>query len=114
MCRSALLQTGNGLFASVLFHSQEGLSPLNAAFLVVKGRALPADLSLVETQGGDRHLSFLMMSWGLVADVDIQSEVIRWAGALRQDIYGARADAPVSHPGRPTHRPLQKKTSRAN
>lgn len=80
--------TGNGLYASVLQHSAQAMSPVDMAFLVIKGRLVQSDLSLIETAGGERHLSFLSLSWGLISDVDILSERIRWAGALRQDIYG--------------------------
>lgn len=83
--------TGNGLYASVLHHSAQAMSPVDATFLIIKGSLVQSDLSLIETAGGERHLSFLMLSWGLVADVDIESERIRWAGALRQDIYGVWA-----------------------
>ena len=48
---------------------------------------MPADLSLVETADGQRHLSFLSLSFGLIADVDLESEVIRWAGSLRMDLF---------------------------
>lgn len=80
--------TGNGLYASVLHHSAQALSPLSATLLVLKGKIFPADLSLIETQSGERHVSFLSFSWGLVADIDIGSEVVRWAGAFRMDLFG--------------------------
>jgi sphingosine kinase len=38
--------------------------------------------------GSERHLSFLSLSWGLISDVDIESEVIRCVGAARNTIYG--------------------------
>ena len=31
---------------------------------------------------------FLSLSWGYIADVDINSEVIRWAGPNRMTIWG--------------------------
>lgn len=80
--------TGNGLYASVLHHSAQAMSPVDATFLVIKGSLVQSDLSLIETAGGERHLSFLSLSWGLISDVDILSERIRWAGTLRQDVYG--------------------------
>lgn len=80
--------TGNGLYASVLHQSAQALSPLSATLLLLKGKVFPADLSLIETHSGGRHVSFLSFSWGLVADVDIGSEVVRWAGAFRMDLFG--------------------------
>jgi len=36
---------------------------------------------------GNRYLSFLALSWGIVADVDLESEVLRALGPLRFDVY---------------------------
>ncbi len=80
--------TGNGLCASVLYHNQEGFSPLSAIFLALKAKAwIPGDLALLETADSQQHLSFLMFAWGLIADVDIDSEVIRCVGEARLHLF---------------------------
>ncbi|KAA8519864.1 hypothetical protein F0562_014046 [Nyssa sinensis] len=38
-------------------------------------------------QGGTRFFSLLMLAWGLVADIDIESEKYRWMGSARIDFY---------------------------
>jgi sphingosine kinase len=76
------------LSSSVLHLHTEAFKPISATFLLLKAKStVPADLSLVETADGQRHLSFLSLSFGLIADVDLESEVIRWAGSLRMDLF---------------------------
>lgn len=44
------------------------------------------DLSRYETTSAE-YLSFLTFSWAIVADVDIESEALRWMGWLRMEVY---------------------------
>ena len=53
-----------------------------AALCTVKGIRTPLDLVSV-TQGEKRTLSFLSQSVGVVADVDLGTEHIRWMGSAR-------------------------------
>ncbi|HIK10368.1 MAG TPA: hypothetical protein IGS52_08910 [Oscillatoriaceae cyanobacterium M33_DOE_052] len=78
--------TGNGLCQSLLAISGESYSPINAAFLIAKGRVKALDIGLVE-EANRRYYSFLALSWGLVSDVDIESDVLRFLGALKNDVY---------------------------
>lgn len=78
--------SGNGLIKSILFECGEDYSPQNAAFLAVKGTAAPLDLSHVNTLH-ESHVSFLILGWGLISDVDILSEPYRWMGETRFDVY---------------------------
>lgn len=83
--------TGNGMAASFLYQQAEVPCPINAMFLILKAKStVPADLSLVEASDGQR-MSFLALSFGLVADVDLESEVIRWAGSFRMDLFALYA-----------------------
>lgn len=59
--------------------------------MAIKGKPRPVDLSYIDTIDKKRHFSFLMMSWGLIADVDIESETLRFLGSLRQSIYALMA-----------------------
>ena len=80
--------TGNGLFSSVMHRNKEANEPLNAVFVILKAqRTILTDLSLVETGDGKKQLSFLSLSYAIIADVDIGSETLRWAGAARMDLY---------------------------
>ncbi|KAK5652062.1 hypothetical protein OQA88_10838 [Cercophora sp. LCS_1] len=56
--------------------------PSMAALAIVKGVPTPLDLVSV-TQGDKRMLSFLSQALGIVADLDIGTENMRWMGAAR-------------------------------
>lgn len=57
-------------------------SPSLAALAIVKGIRTPLDLASI-TQGDQRTLSFLSQSFGIVADVDLGTENVRWMGSAR-------------------------------
>uniref|UniRef100_A0A7R9UEW9 DAGKc domain-containing protein n=1 Tax=Pinguiococcus pyrenoidosus TaxID=172671 RepID=A0A7R9UEW9_9STRA len=91
--------SGNGVAVSLLKAAEESLDVLSSTFAVIKGRAHPFDLSQVEHPAagrGDssdglldqapldleasvvekkRKLGFLSLTWGLISDIDIESEV---------------------------------------
>lgn len=78
--------TGNGLCKTLLEQSQESYNPLNAAFLIIKGKQQSFDLAVVKQNNAKYH-SFLSLSWGLISDTDIESEKLKFLGALRFDVY---------------------------
>ncbi len=61
---------------------------MDYAFMIAKGTTAWMDLSRYETRSRS-YTSFLTFSWAYIADVDIESEVIRFMGFLRMDIWGA-------------------------
>ena len=78
--------TGNGLSKSLLELSGENYDPLNAAFLIAKGKQQSFDLAAVK-QSDRNYFSFLSLAWGLISDADIKSEKLKFLGALRFDLY---------------------------
>ena len=78
--------TGNGLSKTLLERSGESYDPLNAAFLIAKGKQQTLDLAAIK-QNGNKYYSFLSLAWGLVSDIDIESEKLKFLGALRFDLY---------------------------
>lgn len=78
--------TGNGLSKSLLTASGETYNPLNSAFLIAKGKQQSLDLIEV-IQNNERYYSFLSLAWGLISDVDIESEKFKFLGSLRFDLY---------------------------
>lgn len=78
--------TGNGLSKSLLALAQESYTPLNAAFLIAKGQIQALDLAKVR-QNNTEYYSLLSLAWGLISDVDIESEKFKFLGALRFDLY---------------------------
>jgi len=78
--------TGNGLSKTLLEVSGEAYSPLNAAFIIAKGKQQSCDLAIVE-QNGQQSYSFLSLAWGLISDADLESEKLKFLGSLRFDVY---------------------------
>lgn len=78
--------TANGLCKSILASTGESYNPINAAFIIAKGRQQNFDLAIVNHNGQD-YYSFLSLAWGLISDVDIESEKLKFLGALRFDVY---------------------------
>lgn len=74
------LPCGSGNALSLNFNGTN--DPGLAALAVVKGLRTPLDLSSV-TQGGQRTLSFLSQSVGIVAECDLGTEHLRWMGSAR-------------------------------
>lgn len=56
------------------------------------------------------HLSFLMMSWGMISDVDIESERFRSLGIFRNTIYSLLCIMRLRrYPGRLSFLPVRDK-----
>ena len=56
---------------------------MNAAFQIIRGGVAPLDLATVQTGDGGECYMALLANWGLVADVDIESEKFRRIGDTR-------------------------------
>ncbi|XP_072988577.1 sphingosine kinase 2-like isoform X2 [Typha latifolia] len=78
--------TGNGMAKSLLDSIDSIYSVSNAAFSILRGHRRPLDVASV-VQGETKFFSVLMLTWGLVADIDIESERYRWMGSIRLDFY---------------------------
>lgn len=57
--------------------------PSLAALAIVKGVPTKLDLCSVTLEDGERLTSFLSQAYGLIADLDITTEHLRWMGAAR-------------------------------
>ncbi|CAM8992984.1 unnamed protein product [Rhodiola kirilowii] len=78
--------TGNGMVKSLLESVGEPCTPLNATVAIIRGHKRKLDVATI-MQKGTKFFSVLMLAWGLVADIDIESEKYRWMGSLRLDVY---------------------------
>jgi len=56
---------------------------LHSSFLIAKHRVTAMDLVAVDTCTGQRLYSFLSIAWGIIADVDSESERFRSLGNAR-------------------------------
>uniref|UniRef100_A4QNG2 sphingosine kinase n=1 Tax=Xenopus tropicalis TaxID=8364 RepID=A4QNG2_XENTR len=80
--------SGNALAASVSYysgHKQASGTKLlnNCTFILCKGQPVHLDLVSLTTSSGRRIFSFLSFAWGLISDVDIESERYRFMGSAR-------------------------------
>ena len=80
--------SSNGLAKSILHESKELYSPLESTFMICKGQTCSLDLSEYKTRDNS-YISFLTFSYAMIADIDIDSEVLRCLGTLRFDLWGA-------------------------
>lgn len=78
--------TSNGLSKTLLEISGEPYDPASAAFAIAKGKVRSLDLAIAQ-QNGRRFSAFLSLAWGLISDVDIESDKIRFLGPIRTDLY---------------------------
>ncbi|KAF1936306.1 hypothetical protein EJ02DRAFT_459646 [Clathrospora elynae] len=108
----AQLPCGSGNAMSLNFNGTD--SPSLAALAVVKGLRTPLDLASV-TQGDKRMLSFLSQAVGIVAEVDLATENLRWMGSgrftwgflkrcLLRKVYPADIAVRVVHDNKPAVR----------
>lgn len=80
--------TSNGLAKSILHESNELYSPLESTFMICKGQTCSLDLSEYKTKD-NAYISFLTFSYAMIADIDVDSEILRCLGTLRFDLWGA-------------------------
>ncbi|KAH8036724.1 hypothetical protein HPB51_004238 [Rhipicephalus microplus] len=81
--------SGNGLARTISHAAQEPYisDPILASTLgIAKGRVAPLDLMKVETPSGPLY-SFLNVGWGIMADIDIESEKLRAIGEIRFTLW---------------------------
>ncbi|KAJ2818555.1 Sphingosine kinase 1, partial [Coemansia erecta] len=75
--------TGNGLAKTI-----DCIWPEQAAVAIVRAQSRPIDIMSATMSSGLVEYCFLSLTWGLLGDIDIESERMRWAGAARLDLYG--------------------------
>ncbi|KAK9763327.1 hypothetical protein K7432_010108, partial [Basidiobolus ranarum] len=74
--------SGNALAKSV-----DTVTPELAVLNLIAGSTRPFDIMTMRLADDSIRYSFLMATWGYIADVDIESEKLRWAGPARLTIY---------------------------
>uniref|UniRef100_A0A6G1S9F4 Sphingosine kinase 1 n=1 Tax=Aceria tosichella TaxID=561515 RepID=A0A6G1S9F4_9ACAR len=97
--------SGNGLAYTLLNSSQISVTSQTEAVRlcceqVIRADRTPCDLVKVR-YGKETIWSFLSIGWGLLADIDIDSEWLRFLGEFRFTVYGVlRSLTSVSYRGR--------------
>ncbi|GMS80362.1 hypothetical protein PENTCL1PPCAC_2537 [Pristionchus entomophagus] len=83
--------TSNALASAICFACNESFSPRygfmrEAAVMAARPTYRPLRLFKAEVEGSGRVPMFMSTTWGLIADIDIESERFRWAGMIRLHI----------------------------
>lgn len=81
--------SGNGLARSICHQTREPYFPqptLAAALSAVRNQHTPMDLVRIETKS-QIMFSFLSCGWGLLSDIDIESERLRAIGGQRFTVW---------------------------
>ncbi|XP_046747091.1 sphingosine kinase 1-like isoform X1 [Diprion similis] len=109
--------SGNGLAKSIAHATQEpfDLNPMLISTLsVVKCKKTPMDLVRVETRN-QIMFSFLSVGWGLMSDIDIESEKLRAIGGQRFTIWSlARIIGLRTYKGKVSYLPYDKPILKEN
>jgi diacylglycerol kinase family enzyme len=80
--------SGNGIAASLLYEAEEEYSVRNAAFMIVNGGIQSHDIASLMTPSTHVYIA-VVVSWGLVSVIDIESEKFRFLGGDIRFILGA-------------------------
>jgi sphingosine kinase len=81
--------TGNGLVKALLHNQNENCGIHEAAYLIIRGRRSNMDLTELKLQYYPRPIySFLSVCWAVIADCDLNSEVLRCLGPIRFTMWG--------------------------
>ncbi|CAA0396024.1 unnamed protein product [Arabidopsis thaliana] len=78
--------TGNGMIKSLLDTVGLRCCANSATISIIRGHKRSVDVATI-AQGNTKFFSVLMLAWGLIADIDIESEKFRWMGSARIDFY---------------------------
>ncbi|KAK9051745.1 hypothetical protein SSX86_028373 [Deinandra increscens subsp. villosa] len=81
--------TGNGMIKSLLDSVGEPCTPTHAVLAAIRGHKRSLDVATI-WQGETVFFSVLMLAWGLVSDIDIESEKYRWMGSARIEFYALK------------------------
>ncbi|KAH3871345.1 hypothetical protein DPMN_034543, partial [Dreissena polymorpha] len=77
--------SGNALACAINYSAGESIETdpvLHSTFILVKHKVIPMDLVMIE-QPKTKIFSFLSVCWGLLADIDFESEKFRAIGEAR-------------------------------
>ena len=80
--------SGNGLVYSILAQKREPLTLPYALKALIRGNQQALDIFQFQTEVSPPRVAFLSVTFGLVADTDIESEWFRFLGGLRFTVCG--------------------------
>jgi len=75
--------SGNGLASGICAGAGEPISTQASAFLLAKGYSRPLDAFAVSQEGEPLRFGCLSMGYGMISDIDLESESMRYLGNAR-------------------------------
>ena len=80
--------TGNGLIKSILTEAGEEYGAKEAAYLVIRDKPGSIDITkiILERMPQKPVYSFLSVSYSALADIDLNSDHLRWIGPIRYEV----------------------------
>lgn len=75
--------SGNGLASAICAQAGEKIDILTSMWLILKGHTRPMDLFTVSQPGEPIRFGFLAISYGMISDIDLESESFRCLGNAR-------------------------------
>jgi sphingosine kinase len=82
--------------------------------MIARGQTTQMDLSLYETTN-QSYWSFLTFTFAMIADLDFESEVLRWLGSIRLEIWAVFCVARMrSYPARLSYLPKSQENAEFN
>lgn len=79
--------SGNAMATTLAKKSELNVGVWENALLIAKGHVREMDLMLFQIEN-KRIYSFLSLTWAYLADVDLNSENLRFLGDARFEVYG--------------------------
>ncbi|CAF0958943.1 unnamed protein product [Rotaria sordida] len=76
--------SGNAFITNIIRHSKQPIETsmekflVQSAILIATHQVIPFDMAVIDTCDGQRIFSFLSVAWGIMADVDYESEKYRF------------------------------------
>lgn len=67
--------------------SKETFNLQNCAYIAIRGKPTDLDAMCIERFNKEPVYSFMSICWGIIADIDIESEVLRFCGTMRFNIF---------------------------
>lgn len=81
--------SANGYAKTICEASQEAFNEQNCAYIIAKGETRLFDVLEIESASQvNKIYSFLSLTYGLIADIDLESEKLRSLGSARFTVYG--------------------------
>lgn len=82
--------SGNGLASAICAQAMEKIDLVSSMWLILKGYTRPMDVFSLKQPGEAIKFGFLSFNYGVVSDIDLESETMRYLGNARFTVAAIR------------------------